>query len=66
MNNPDTIESRYNEGLISPGEALNALMNIYLMDRSNEPALDVMCSVIIDLTRVENKAADERWARIGV
>jgi len=61
-----SILQQYEAGLLSPGEALSSLMNLYLHDRTNEEALGNICLVITDLNRIERKKADEFWAKQGV
>lgn len=58
------IESQYNEGLISKGEALTQLLNIFIPDRSNEDALGAICGIVQDINTEETKLGEERVARL--
>lgn len=62
----DVIESQYNEGCMSTGEALQLLMCKVLINRSDEAAFGVMCAIITDIKNAETIKAEQRMRRIGV
>jgi hypothetical protein len=64
--NTDTIESQYNEGCMSTGEALQLLMRKVLDNRQDDVALGVMCAIIMDIKNAETKIADARLAKLGI
>ena len=67
MDNIDAIESEYNAGVISIGEALSRalvlIINAY-QDLGNSQELGFICALSMDITKQETKLADERVARL--
>lgn len=67
MDSIDAVESDYNAGYISVGEALNRALMLIInkyQDLGNSAELGFICALSMDITKQETKLADERVARL--